>query len=257
MAISWIPVISNLTGKLLSGFVYLLNYTVGAVKHLPFSGMHDLYFPWIKVIFMYFLILLLLPLLLKSRIKLLIPTMVTILGLIFYNSYHKLGVLQQNRMVIYSIKQASAFDFIVEDKHVLLIDSSMLNKSEALEYQFANSRINWGLEENYHPVNDVYIDEDLGLYYDGQFGYFKDKTFMRVAEQVPVPSEDTVEFDFMIISGRTSIQIEKLLKSIKFNFLIIDSSVPFYKQKQIEEQANELKIKYYNVNERGAFILNL
>ncbi len=61
IAISWIPVISNFMGIVLSGFVYVLNLIVGSVKLLPYHGVYDLYFPWIKVVLVYIFILFLIP----------------------------------------------------------------------------------------------------------------------------------------------------------------------------------------------------
>lgn len=41
MIFSWVPVVSGVLGTVLSAFVYLLNYVVGLVKHLPLNGIYD------------------------------------------------------------------------------------------------------------------------------------------------------------------------------------------------------------------------
>jgi hypothetical protein len=61
----------------------------------------------------------------------------------------------------------------------------------------------------------------------------------------------------VIISGKKKIDLKKLVKVVRFNRLIIDSSVPWWKQKSLSEQAEELNLKYFNVSKQGALLLEI
>jgi competence protein ComEC len=257
MAASWLPVISNLVGIILSGFVYLLNFIVSTVKFLPYHGIHDLYFPWSKVILVYLLILLLIPLIFKKRFKILLPALVILLLVIFLQTEHKFRILNQEKLVVYSINQHSAIDFIRQDEHVLLVDSTLLAEDHKLEYHLSNCRIEWGLEKNIESIEGSFLNTEVNLFYDGQFGAFGDHTFMRIDDKIPYRSKNPVSVNFIIISGKRMIDINALAELVNFEFFVIDSSVPHWKQKKLMKQAKEMQYKCFNVNEQGAFVLDL
>jgi hypothetical protein len=158
-------------------------------------------------------------------------------------------------MVVYSINQHSAIDFIRQDEHVLLVDSTLLKEGQKLEYHLSNCRISWGLEKNNESIQSSLLNTEVNLFYDGQFGAFGDQTFMRVEDKIPYKSTYPLSVDLIIISGKRELDIEKLADAVRFDCLILDSSVPFWKQNKVKEQATEMQYKYFNVNERGAFII--
>jgi len=240
MVFSWLPVLSGIIGTMLSGFVYLLNYIVGLVKYLPFNGIHDVYYPWIKVALVYSLILL-----------------IVLFLILLFNTNHKYDVLNQKRLAIYSINKCSAYDFINGNNHALLVDSLFLKDDKKLNYHLDNSRISWGLDKNYSSIDINFESENLGLFYDGQFGGFGPHTFMRINDKIPFDAGNPIKFDFVIISGKKKIDLKQLIKLIRFDRLIIDSSVPWWKQKSLSEQAEELNLNYFNVSEQGAFLLEI
>lgn len=256
MIISWIPFVSNFIGIILSGFVYLLNLIVDSVKFLPYYGIYDLYFPWLKVILVYLLILLMIQLIFKKKIKMMFPALVVLLLVILYQTEHKYRILNQEKLAVYSINQHSAIDFICQDKHVLLVDSVILTDNQKLDYHLSNCRIGWGLDKNYEPIEESDINNEINLFYDGQFGAFRDYTFMRIFDKIPYRSKP-ISVDLLIVSGKTELDLEDLTRVIKFDYLIVDASVPFWKQKNIAEQAERLHLKYFNVSEQGAFVKNL
>jgi competence protein ComEC len=257
MLFSWLPVVSGVLGTILSGFVFVLNYIIGLVKYLPYNGIDDLYFPWPKVVLSYALILMLIPLLLKRMIKLTIPVLSVVLLLLLFNTWHKYSVFSQNRMVFYSIPGHHAYDFIRGKEHLLVVDSALAHDQGKMDYHFQNSRIAWGLAADKVSEDDVVENRMLQLYYNGSFGMFGPYRFFVPGGRRYYKSGSVIEVDFVIISGKKKQNLQELLDIIKFDSLIIDSSVPYWKQKRLEEQAAELKVRYYNVNRQGAFLVEM
>ncbi len=227
------------------------------VKYLPFNGIHDVYYPWIKVALVYSLILLLFLLIMRAKLRLVLPTLIVLFLILLFNTNHKYEVLNQKRIAIYSINKCSAYDFINGNDHALLVDSLFLKDDNKLNYHLDNSRISWGLDKNYSSIDINFESENLGLFYDGQFGGFGPHTFMRIDDKIPFITADPIKLDFVIISGKKKIDLKQLVKVVRFNRLIIDASVPWWKQKSLKEQAEELNLKYYNVSKQGAFILEI
>ena len=101
------------------------------------------------------------------------------------------------------------------------------------------------------------MNTEVNLFYDGQFGAFGDHTFMRIDDKIPYRSKNPVSVNFIIISGKRMIDIKALAELVDFEFFVIDSSVPHWKQKKLMKQAKEMQYKCFNVNEQGAFVLDL
>jgi competence protein ComEC len=255
MALSWLPLVPNLVTMLLSGFVFLLNLIVSSVDYLPYNGIHDLYFPWIKVVLVYGLILLLIPLVFKRQLRMLFPTLLVLLLVISFQTAHKYRILNQDKMAVYHVNQHSAIDFINQDKHVLLADSVLLTENYKLEYHLKNCRISWGLDKNCASIENGYMNNEVNIFYDGQFGAFGEHTFMRISDKIPYESTQSLSVDFIIISGKRKLDIKALEGAVSFEYLVIDSSVPYWKQKKVKEQAVEMNYKCFNVSEEGAFVL--
>ena len=257
MLFSWVPVVSGILGTILSGFVFLLNYLTGLVQFLPYSGINDLYFPWPKVVLVYALILLMVPLLLKHKIRLALPALSVIFLLLLFNTWHKYEILTQKRMVVYHIPGHKAYDFIRGNDHIIIGDSTLPDDVKKAEYHWQNSRIAWGLDEGNIRTCELVKDPDLQLYYDGSFGMFGVKRFFVLGKKRLYKVGAKIKVDFVIVTGREKQDLNRLEEMITFDSLIIDSSVPFWKQKKLEEQAQELKVNIYNVNKQGAYLLEL
>ncbi len=158
---SWIPMIPQLVGWALSGMIYLLNFVVGTVKLLPFSGIDYIYTSIPMLILIYILVILTFLMLNKKKLRLLLPIITIIVIIMGLNTWHRYNILNQKKIVIYSIKKHSAYDFIDGNQHVLLTDSLLTDIT--LNYHLKNSRTQWGIDDIRHtiPNNDTVLNNNL------------------------------------------------------------------------------------------------
>ena len=259
ISVSWLPFIPKIVGMVLSGLVYLLNQLVGFVKYLPFHGINDLYFPWEKVLIVYLFIVLVFIMFTKKNIRLLIPFLSTILVLVFLETVHKFNVLKQKRIVVYSINKSSAYDFIRGGEHLLLIDSVSQNSNKKFDYFLTNSRLAWGLDDNQSSLELQNQETSIGLHFDGEFVVFNDFKIAIVngSDAYFKGRNAKVKIDALIIGGKKSLKISKLQTCFEINTIILDASVPYWKSKKIEDEAENLDVSIYNVKKAGAFIFEL
>ena len=259
ISVSWLPLIPNIVGAFLSGLIYILNQSVGLIKYLPFHGINDLYFPWVKVFLMYILIVLLFFLFTQKRIRLTLGVLVTFLLLLGFEVAHRYQVLNQKRIVVYSMNKNSAYDFIDGDKHLLLLDSALLNKQKKLDYFTTNSRLAWGLDTNqaslYHPRHE----NGIHLYFDVDFAALGDYKIGIINEMNTQCSkyQQKIKLDAIFVRGKQALKLKDLQTCFEVNQLVLDASVPNWKSRQIEKEADTLGIKVYNVKKEGAFIVEL
>lgn len=250
---------SKLVGLALSGLVFLLNQIVGLVKYLPLHGINDLYFPWLKVVIVYTLILLLYFMFIKKNIRLVLPVLSVVFVLIFTETIHEFNILKQKKMVVYSINRNSAYDFIQGDRHILLVDTVLLKKEINLDYYLCNSRIYWGLDTTKVSIEKPNTENDIGLFFDGEFaafGNFK-VAFVDAIEGHNIKKYKKINLDAVFVKGNKFLKLKNLYSYFEVDQLVLDASVPVWKCKKIENEAKRLDLNIHNVRNEGAFIRDL
>ena len=255
---SWFPLVAHILGFILSWMVLILNKLVAMIGELPYHGIHDLYFPWLKVFFVYGLIIMLFLIFLKQKVSYLLPALGLVLLLSGYQTLDKANRINQNKMVIYSVNNHSAYDFIRGNYHVCLMDSLLLADPEKANYQLENFRIASRLEKKNSPIHQPVTDTLTDLFCDGEFGIFNNYRFMVLDGKLKYyPDGDSRQkLDVIIVAGRDYLDLNKLVKIFDFNLLVFDSSVPAWKRKKLAESANALGVNYYDVREQGALVLD-
>ena len=59
----------------------------------------------------------------------------------------------------------------------------------------------------------------------------------------------------MLVYGRKRQSLSSLLNMYSFDNLIISSDVPYYLTMELIEEADDLGIKYYDIREKGAYLV--
>lgn len=254
---AWIPLISSGVGFVLSGLVYLLNYSVGIVKYLPLPGIENIHTSILMLVVIYIILIMTFIIFTQKKIRLLLPVVSLILIVSILSIFHRYEVLSQKRMVIYSINKHSVYEFIDGNSQIILADSSFINNNIG-EYQIRNSRSLWGLSDNRFLISDssnivskiadkidnfILFDNLRILISNGETKYYS------LSKRCPV--------DLLIISGKEKINIDNLHKALKINMVVIDSSVPYWKRKNIKSTCSKHGLYCYDVNSNGALIVEL
>lgn len=259
LLISWLPFIPKLVGLALSGMIYLLNSSVGLVRYLPYHGLDDLYFPWIKVILIYVLILLTYQLFIKRRIRFLLPIMIVALFLLGFQAFRNYHLVKQEKMVVYSINRQSAVEFIQGRNSICLLDSTLFPDQKKQNYHLKNARVNWGLSEQNSLLNKEILTGEFPLWFDSEFGLFGNKKFVIVdgRREFYDNKGQKLKVDILVITGRKRLNMQVIASCFEFDTMILDGSVPYWKRKRLIEEAESRGLKYYDVSQDGAYILDL
>lgn len=254
----WIPVLSQAIGWLLSGMIYLLNLVVGSVKFLPFSGISNIYTSLPMVANIYVLLLLIFFMFTKNKLRLILPVTIIIATIFGLHTYHKYKILEQKKIVIYSIKNHIAYDFIDGNQHVLLTDSILTNNKSKIDYHLKNSSALWGTDNISQTLLKIDTTYNELISIVNNFLFFNDtKLFINDGENTYYPAKSKLHLDIILMSGKKSSSIDQLQTIFEFDRIIIDSSVPWWQQKKIMEVAEKQNINCYNVVTQGAIVIDL
>lgn len=257
MILSWIPVAGVAAGTIVAGLIYILNLLIDAVKYLPYSGIDGVYFSIPMLIVVYLFVISVFMVLFARKYNHIKYVVVLILLIIGINFYHT-KVDNNPSIAVFSVRNHMVLAAITEDKSIIISDTLVTNDCSILEYNLKNyfSKRGIALSENIVSV-DKNCDDNI-FYLKDNILLFRDvRVLINNASTYCNKTNSVLFVDYVIFSGKKFKKIEELSKTYVFSKLIIDSSVPYYLQKKILSQAKEYGVDCYNVNTRGAFIIEL
>ena len=247
--------LSNLFMTPISSAVIILG--VEWIESLPFSIIKGLYIDTSQFVIL-LLILLFLLLFVKLKEKRLIFCMMFLSSLfLIVNLCNILKQKNQKEMVIYSINNATAIDFISGREHFLLSDSIFFNDKSSFSYNIENFLVKKGVFFGGKTIqfcddfdgNFVKKRKSVVIFGEKVFGISDGGDFLSDSLSYKIP------LDFMLVYGKKRQSLVSLLNVYSFEYLIIDGTVPLYLTAELIEESEKLGIKYHSIREKGAFLI--
>ena len=254
----WIA-ITHLIGQCLKYAILLLNESVLFVEKLPFSITKFLWFSTYEMWLMYGLIFGLIALR-KTRRYYWVWINCGIVGnLIFLLILGKIQRQNQELSTILSIPKHSAITFIEGKKAIILANEGFLESRKDVGFRVNNYWSSLGvtdtlkvnLLENYNSLNsmvNVSSSDSIAVF------SWKDKTFMWIGKNLKHRDFEAknLSVDYLILANKSVKDLDQIIGKVQFKNLIIDGSYTKWYADKLSLQAEEMGLKYYNLNETGA-----
>lgn len=257
LLVFFIPYVNVFVAWIVSKMIFVMNYGVSWIESLPYSIIKGIYIDSAQfVVLLIILLLILLTVDLKNR-RNLIPIMIMTTLFFLINVKNIMNNNKQSGVMIYSLNNMTAIDFISGREHLLLVDSAFMENKSAFSYNIENFLIKKGLFHNgktgliYDDFDEVFVKKRKNV-------VTFDKKLIALCEN-DVFFNDSLDYripvDYMLVYGKNKKSLLRLLKIYDFDNLIIDSSVPYYISSEMMEEAEDFGIKYRALrNEGGIFI---
>lgn len=257
LLVFFIPYVNVFVAWIVSKMIFVMNYGVSWIESLPYSIIKGIYIDSAQfVVLLIILLLILLTVDLKNR-RNLIPIMIMTTLFFLINVKNIMNNNKQSGVMIYSLNNMTAIDFISGREHLLLVDSAFMENKSAFSYNIENFLIKKGLFHNgktgliYDDFDEVFVKKRKNV-------VTFDKKLIALCEN-DVFFNDSLDYripvDYMLVYGKNKKSLLRLLKIYDFDNLIIDSSVPYYISSEMMEEAEDFGIKYRTSrNEGGIFI---
>ena len=173
------------------------------------------------------------------------------------NIYNLQRQRHQKEMVVYSINNATAIDFIEGKNHVLVADSAFFKDESAFSYNIENFLVSRGV---FNKGKSFFLNDN----FDGNF--VKKRKSVVIFDEKLIGLSDGSDFfeeslsykiplDYMLVYGRKRQSLINLLKVYDFDNLIISSDIPAYLADKLIKEADALGIKCHNIRENGAYFV--
>ena len=248
-AVSFIPVIAMLIGKLLSWLIWMMNSYIERIEALPFSLWDGLQINTSQAILLivfaagisYWLIE-------KSKQALKIG-MIAFACFIALRSYSFIQAKQQQKIIVYNVSQRRAIDFVHGRNYFFIGDSDLVADAFIRNFHLKPARI-------LYRIAPLPILQDLKAYenyihYSGKNILLLDKSVLFIQET------NKPLVDLLVISKNPKIYMPRLAASLNIKQVVFDGSVSAWKINYWKKDCDSLHIHYHDVNEKGAFVMNL
>jgi competence protein ComEC len=242
--LSVIPVLASLLGKVLHWLIYFMNSYIEELDKLPFAVWPSMSVSILQMFLLIsFIVCTCFWLIEKQRI--IFWTAVT--SLLWFISLRSLSFYQaygQKKLIVYNVPKHQAIDVIDGRSFYFIGDSVLLQDGFIRNFHLNPSRIRHRVNKNNFVLSNAKC-----------FSFYNKKLF--IVDEPIMPATTMPELDIIILSKNPKLYISQLKSSFSFQQIVLDGSVPAWKAKLWKRDCDSLKIPYYDVTEKGAFVMNL
>ena len=258
LLVSWIPYVNVWVGYLVWGAVYVMNWVVAKIETLPLSIIKGLYVSEFEFAMLLVALLLLLLMVAMQKRRVLFPLLSALLLMMVSVTVRLYHSGSQSGMVVYSLRNHSAVDFVRGGEHVLLADSALMTDESTVDYSLKGA---WAQRHlSYHP-------QVIGLEEDFANGYLCKKSNLVSFDgkllalwDDALQCRDSLDYrlpvDYLLVRGRQKPDVQSVVNGYGVRLLLIDGSVPRYLAEKWRVQAKALDMPCYDLAE-GAFAVGL
>ena len=251
---SFIPVISALLSKVLVALLWFLNTSVRMIEGFSFSTTQGVYINAFELVIIILLIASVAYFLLDKKKNYLFVSMSLFIVLMFSINIRTYKNLNRQKITVYSVNKSTAIEFLENKNCVVLTDSSLQAAPSKIDYHIRNNWIKNGTNSN---AEMFLVSSNLAtanLYKKENYIQFYDKILVLADPGLKLhPVKNKMDVNYLLLSQNPGFKLEDLMGCFEFDELIIDSSNPYWKTNQWVESCEKNSIKYYVVNDKGAW----
>lgn len=246
-AIAFIPSIAIIAGKALTWLIYIMNSWIEKINGFEFSLWDSLNISFAQmVLLMIFISGISYWLLDKSKtgLKACLIALLAFFGLRTYDFYVR---SHQQKIVVYNIPQHKAIDFVVGRQYFFDGDTVLYKDDFLRNFHLKPSRI-------MHRISPA---ADLGVLYKKNIlaDFFSKKILMLDSTFQYISIGKRQVIDLLIVSKNPRLYFNKLASTFDIKQVVFDASCPSWKLKFWKKDCDSLQISWYDVAEKGAFVM--
>lgn len=250
VAFSWISVVGMLIGKITGWLVWLMNFIIQSCNSLPYSLTDNIYANIFTTWLLYFFVIGSCTWLIKKNKNYFRLAIVSLFAFTVLQSWSKIMIRHQRKIIIYNVPKQQAIDFVYQDKYFFVGDSSMLGDGLLRNFHLKPARI--ALQANH--CGTVLP----GLYHRSMEWQFFDKKMIIIDSAVHfIPEANKIKTDILLISKNPHLRIADLAEAIQPALLVFDASNSLWKIASWKKECEELALPCFSIPENGAFILDI
>lgn len=243
-------------GWLLWVMLWLGNETVMTIQHLPAALVNGIWIGGNVTLLLFLSLGSLMAAISFRKFRWLLATLVLLLVVGVSFAFSEFRHHKNRQITIYSVYKHTAIDFFDGEKAWSLVDSSL--EAKPLKYAAEGNRFANGV----NAVETQHLEDTTALigdhfFFENGLAQFYDKRLYVLGEPVNYEGEEKLKLDFLLLRNTPKVEMEELLQTFDFQLLIFDASNKNWRVEDWKVDCDSLGINYFDVNEEGAFVLDL
>lgn len=248
-AISWVPAIALLAGKILGWLIWLINTWIEKIESLRFSLWDEMQITIIQAILLLVFAAAISYWFMEKEKKGLITALIAMLCFVVLRSFSFVQTNRQQKIVVYNVPQKKAIDFIDGRHYNFIGDSDLLADDFARNFHLKPTRILYRITP---------ADPFKNFRQEGNYAEYGAKKILLLDSSISYPSSNEKPvIDLLVISKNPRIYISKLATGLEIKQIVFDGSVPAWKTIYWKKDCDSLHIPWHDVTTQGAFVMNL
>ena len=247
--VSFIPFLAMLAGKILAFMIRMLNGYIERIELLPYSLWDGLYITIPQTaLLLLFMAGVSYWLMEKRKIGLKIG-LIALLGFAGLRTISFIQAEAQQKIIVYNVPQKQSIDIIDGRKYFFVGDSDLLADDFIRNFHLKPSRI-------LHRIDSSYQIHDL--WQDDNFLVFHSKKILLLDRSIAFDTSSLkTNIDLIVVSKNPAIYMKSLANNFNIKQIVFDGSNSPWKINYWKKDCDSLHIPYHDVNEKGAFVMNL
>ncbi len=245
--------LAKIIAIILSYSLQILNISTTSIESLPISSIEYISLSKTELLLFYLAFVLFILFIITKQNKLKFAIVFLLIGSFGSRTYRFLNDTAKEQFIVFNSGNKSSFATVSNRKMVLYADSLLSVNRKSIEFLTSNIRTTNFVKDftlkniqngknQILPITFISVDTITAAYLNG-------KTDCYITTK-------KLTANYLIFNKNATLNIENLLSLFNFEKLIIDASVPEWKQKILIKDCKRRSIPYHNVSEEGAFILN-
>jgi competence protein ComEC len=247
--VSFVPFFAFVSGKILSWLIWFMNSYIEKIEALPGSLWDSLQITILQAALLIIIVTGSGYWFLEKRKAGIWIALIAIIFFVSLRSFSFYEADHQQKLIVYNIPRHQAIDIIDKRDYFFVGDSALLADDFLKNFHLKPSRVLYRTKPDFKLSN---------LLCSGNFIQYGSKKILLLDKNFsaePLPKKFSI--DLLIISGNPKIYLPGLSKTFKIDQVVVDGSVSQARVKYWSKDCDSLHIPFYNVKEKGAFVMNM
>jgi competence protein ComEC len=236
---SSVPFLGDGIAFFLKWVVKIMNISMRQIEQLPLTVFQNISYEPYDVFFNYLILFFISLYLVRRQAWLLMSVLCLLFSYGVIDTIDRYGKMNNVQLAVYDIPGITAVNKIEKGSNIFYYNGN----SQEIESKIKKFWVKNRLPEPEKMKESFFLIGEKKI-------FILDKEIQ--GKKVP---DNQLEVDFLIVSGKVSCSVKKLIALFDFQTLIFDSSVSYSRLREWEKQCEELNIRYYSVRKDGAYLM--
>lgn len=256
LIVSPFSIIAKPIAALFGFLIELLNAAVGGIEHLPDSALHSAKWEKPELVLLYVFIISSLLFMIRKNKKWLQTSLVSFLVLLGFFANGKNNALKKKELVIFDVNHSTAIVVVNGNDHILFADTTLLKHPGDIDFHIDPFLQANGMQEEKISLLDDSVFTSAGFVHEGKNRMLALGKKIIIAGRNFFPTNENESCDILLLHENSNAKLDTLITKVNPALVVADGSDGAWKIKKWKAICEKRNVKFYDVKEEGALIIN-